>query len=110
LEKRVDGNRELISEILRIFFDRYPEVIARVRQAVVSKDSKGLERAAHSLRGYLVHFHAKRAAEIALELEINGCIGEVVDAEENWARLEHELDLLMPLLVSLEQKLRSLEA
>src|SRR5687768_6899538 len=104
VSERVGGDTELILEIVQIFFDCYPEAMARVREAIVLGDAKSLESAAHSLRGYLVSFHAKRASEAALELELSGRSGRIERAGESLARLQREIDLVMPLLASLEEK------
>ena len=104
LQERVAGDMDLISEIVNIFFSRYPEAIARVREAAVSENHKNLEAAAHNLRGYLVTFHAKRSAEAASELETMGRSGNMTGAGKAFEKLEREIELLMPLLASLDRK------
>jgi HPt (histidine-containing phosphotransfer) domain-containing protein len=101
LQERVGGDMDLISEIVKIFFSCYPEAISRVRDAVVSENPKSLEAAAHNLRGYLVTFHAKRAAAAGAELETMGRSGDMTGAGEAFEKLEREIELLMPLLASL---------
>lgn len=98
------GSLDLVSEIVQIFFEHYPEAIAKVRDAAALHDSKCLEKAAHSFRGYLVSFHAKRAAGVALELETMARRGEMANVEEAFVRLEREMDLLMPVLASIDRR------
>jgi HPt (histidine-containing phosphotransfer) domain-containing protein len=105
LTKRVGGDLELISEIVHIFLDRYSETILKVRNAIVLQNPKLLERAAHSLRGDLISFHAKRAAEAALELERLGRCGDMTSTAAIFARLELEIDLLLPVLRGLVKNL-----
>ena len=104
LSERVGTNSELMREIVQIFFDRYPAIMARVQEAVAARNFKELERAAHSLRGYLVNFYATRASEAARELEIKGRLSDAVNIEEAFSKLQHELDLLTPLLASLQRR------
>src|SRR5438093_1325544 len=42
LEDRVGGDTELLAEIIQIFFDRSPDVMASMRRAIGSQDAKGL--------------------------------------------------------------------
>ncbi len=104
LSERVGGNSELMREIVQIFFDRYPAILARADQAVAARDFKEVERAAHSLRGYLVNFYAKRASEVARELEIKGRLSDATDIDESFSKLQREIGLLTPLLASLQRR------
>ncbi|MBI2149529.1 MAG: Hpt domain-containing protein [Acidobacteria bacterium] len=104
LGERVGGSTELLSEILQIFLENYPEAIAKVREAVALHDAQRLEKAAHGFRGYLVSFHAKRAAAAALDLETMARRGEMANVEETFARLQREMDLLMPVLASIDRR------
>ena len=104
LSERVGSNTELMREIVQIFFDRYPAIMAKARQAVVARNFKEVERAAHSIRGYLVNFYARRASEAARELEIKGRLTDAGNIEEALSNVEHEIELLTPLLASLQKK------
>lgn len=104
LSERVGSNTELIREIVQMFFDRYPAIMAKARQAVTARHFKEVERAAHSIRGYLVNFHAKRASEAARALEIKGRLSDVSGIEEAFTRLQDEIELLARLLASLHGK------
>jgi HPt (histidine-containing phosphotransfer) domain-containing protein len=101
LTERVGGDTDLISEIVQIFLDRYPEAIARVREAIIAGLPKNLESAAHHLRGYLVSLHANRASAAAQELETKGRAGDITDTRALLETLEREMDILILLLASL---------
>jgi HPt (histidine-containing phosphotransfer) domain-containing protein len=98
LEERIGGDSELLAEIIAIFLDRYPGVMSKLKQAAAVRDSSALEKAAHSLRGYLVNFHAQASSEVALELELKGRTGDLTDADPALARLEREIERLLPVL------------
>ncbi|HYR89239.1 MAG TPA: Hpt domain-containing protein [Terriglobia bacterium] len=107
LEDRVGGDPELLAEIIQIFFDRSPDVIANMRRAIGSHDAKGLEATAHSLRGYLVNFHAERASGTALELEIKGRQNDWLQTEETFSNLQRDVELLRPRLTALLHRIES---
>src|SRR5437773_3583071 len=101
LRERTGGDAELLADIVHIFLNSYPPVMAKIQQAIVSSDYRGLERAAHNLRGYLVDIHASRASETARELEIKGRTRDCKDAETLFSKLEREMVLLPPMLTTL---------
>ncbi len=103
LEDRVGGDTELLAEIIQIFFDRSPDVMASMRRAIGSQDAKSLETTAHSLRGYLVNFHA----DTALELEIKGRQNDWWSTEETFSSLERDMELLQPRLTAILHRIES---
>ena len=101
---RLGGDSELLGEIAKLFLDSVPEMLARVRDAVACGDARGLERAAHALKGSLGNFSAEAALEAAFRLERMGGTGELVGMEEACQALEREIERLRPALAALEQK------
>ncbi|HEY9871500.1 MAG TPA: response regulator [Candidatus Obscuribacterales bacterium] len=96
--RHVSGDVELLREAVGIFFQECPDTMARIRQAVASRDRVQLERTAHTLKGSVANFSARRAAELALKLEEMGRSGDLTGAEETCAQLERELEALRPIL------------
>jgi HPt (histidine-containing phosphotransfer) domain-containing protein len=84
----------LLSEIIEIFIQRYPELMAEVQQAIAWRNAKELERAAQSLREYLVNLHALSASETALELKIKGRRNDCTDTEKIFSKLEKQVATL----------------
>ncbi len=64
-------------------------------------DPREIERAAHRVKGSLLVMAAGPAAEVALALEALGRSGETADAGSTLARLEQEIDRLMPEMAKL---------
>ncbi len=102
--ERVGSNSELMREVVQIFFDRHPAIMAKVREAVASRNFKEVERAAHSIRGYLINFYARRASEAARAVELKGRLMDDSNLEESFLRLQREIEVLIPLLSSLQRK------
>jgi len=102
--ERLNGDSELLAEIVGIFLDRCSEATARIQRAIVSQDTKALEAGAHTLRGYLVSLYAERASEIALELEIKGRLNDSVGIRYLFSKLEEEIELLKPMLIQFRKQ------
>jgi two-component system sensor histidine kinase/response regulator len=65
----LEGDRELLSGMIRIFLAENPALLERNRQAVAGRDGQALARAAHTVRGALANFAAREAGDTALRLE-----------------------------------------
>jgi two-component system sensor histidine kinase/response regulator len=96
--KRVDGDLDLLKEIAGLFFEDTPRLIADVRNAIARGDGNSLERSAHTLKGSVGNFGARIAFEAAFALEQMGRNGDFARADEAFARLEQQVNLLMPAL------------
>jgi CheY-like chemotaxis protein/nitrogen-specific signal transduction histidine kinase len=99
--ERVDGDREILKEIIRLFADQCPVWLSEIRDAITRGDAKLLRRAAHSLRGAASQFGAEAASEEAGRLETMGKEGDLASAAAAVATLKKEIDRLMPALVAL---------
>jgi CheY-like chemotaxis protein len=98
---RVDGDRELLKEIAGLFFEDTPRLLTEVRNAIQRGDGRALERSAHALKGSVSNFGARTASEAAYSLEQMGRNGDFAKAPETFARLEQQVDLLLPALEAL---------
>ena len=92
----VAGNREIFKEITNIFLESSPASVAQIREAIAGGDALALEHAAHSLKGSVSHFGARRAFEAAYHLEKLGREKEMGEADHAFSTLEKELTALTP--------------
>jgi two-component system, sensor histidine kinase and response regulator len=88
---RVKGDREMLQEIVRLFFTEAPALLARIQTAMAHGDGRALERAAHSLKGTVMSFGAQTAGEAALRLEVMGRGGDLTQAAIACTELEREV-------------------
>jgi two-component system sensor histidine kinase/response regulator len=88
---QVDGDLELLREVVGLFIEDYPRGLAEIRDAVARKDGPTLERAAHSLRGAVSNFYSKSTIEAARSLEEMGRTSEMSKAVFALAILETDL-------------------
>jgi HPt (histidine-containing phosphotransfer) domain-containing protein len=91
---RAGGDRELLQEIVGLFFVEAPKTLSAIRESIARGDSETLERAAHSLKGTVSNFGARSACEAALRLEMAGHGGNLTHAELAYAELEKEIGRL----------------
>jgi two-component system sensor histidine kinase/response regulator len=81
LLERVDGDRDLLSELASLFLEDCPARKAALAEAVQSRDGHALEAVAHLFRGSIGIFGAAAAADVALRLELMG-------REDRWDGIE----------------------
>ncbi|HEV3253014.1 MAG TPA: response regulator [Candidatus Acidoferrales bacterium] len=105
--ERLEGDRELLSSLIRIFETEAPALMQEMRKALAERDEKALERVAHTLKGCLGNFAAPAAFEAARELEAIGRAGNFVAAGIACAALEREIERLLPALQELERGVAS---
>ena len=55
---RVEGDRELLQDILGLFSDSTPGALATIREALARHDGPAIEHAAHKLKGAVSNFGA----------------------------------------------------
>jgi HPt (histidine-containing phosphotransfer) domain-containing protein len=76
LLRRVDNDRELVSELFLIFRSVCPSHLQRLSDAVTNEQPKQVEVESHTLKGMLFNLSAARAAAIADLLETLGVIAK----------------------------------
>ncbi len=92
--ERVGGDETLMREIVNIFVEESPVLLNEIEGAINLKDAKKLERSAHSLKGSVSNFSAKKAYDVAYQLEKMGHQGKVDDAQKVFKNLEKEIETL----------------
>jgi len=90
----VAGNRQLLRELVRLFLADYPQRLVEIKQAIRHGDAGALGRAAHTLKGSVGNFAARKAFAAAARLENVGKNGNLGAASEACATLESELAFL----------------
>jgi CheY-like chemotaxis protein len=91
---RVDGDMELLSDMVELFVEDCPNLLSEIKDAVNRNDSKALERSAHTLKGAVANFAAETPFEAALNLENMGRNSDLEHAEKAFNILEQEIKRL----------------
>jgi len=84
------GDPDIIAEVGGLFVEHSPERIKAILQAVVDKDAKGLQMAAHSLKSSSAYVGAMRLSDMSKELEMMGRANVMDGAKEKAERLKAE--------------------
>jgi two-component system, sensor histidine kinase and response regulator len=99
--ERVDGDAELLKELVGLFISECPQWMAEIRQAINQRDASKLHQAAHTLKGSVANFGARAAFMAAQRLETDGREQDWGQAEKDWAALEVAISRLEPAFVEL---------
>lgn len=97
--EQVDGDRDLLKELIDIFSGQTRQQLQILRESVAAKDAPTVRRAAHTIKGSVANFGAQPAFELAFCLEQMGADGALDQAPA-------ALDALAAELVRLESALR----
>jgi two-component system sensor histidine kinase/response regulator len=90
------GDRQLLVEIIDVFRDEAPKLLADVRQAVDDQDADTLRRVAHTIKGSLRMLGHEQAAAVAEVLEAQGRAGDFANLDLSVTSLQSQVEHLMP--------------
>lgn len=90
LLERVDGDEELIREVLGIFLDDTPKILEDLKTAINGALPEAVAKAAHTLKGASANIAANRLRDQAYQLEMKAKSGDLANASDLYAKLEAE--------------------
>lgn len=88
--EQLGGDRVLLAELIHIFLDDAPRLIAELRAGILAKDVQAIERAAHALKGSVVNFAAQPVRDLAYDIEMKGRSKNLDGIADSFERLEAE--------------------
>lgn len=94
LWRRVDHDRALLRELVAVFAEEAPQLLARIEEGIRACVAGDVKKACHKLKGSLLQFSARTAVTAAQELEVKALSGPVAGAAPLLNKLRHEIDLL----------------
>ncbi len=104
LRDRLQGNDELMSELIQLFIDDVPTQLNAIAVALAEHSAPQLENAAHSLKGSASSLGANTLSAIARKLEIRGRDEKLAGAEIELTELNSEWELLKPELLAVSSE------
>ncbi|RKY77795.1 hypothetical protein DRQ07_08275, partial [candidate division KSB1 bacterium] len=87
----VDGDKELVKELVNDFLEICPKQLEELIAAVHKSDPVQVERKAHSFKGSVGNFGVKSVQELAYELEKMGREEKLDNADSVLAKLQKEM-------------------
>lgn len=90
LMERVDGDEELIREVLEIFLEDTPRTLEALKTGISDQSPEAVAKAAHTLKGASANIAANRLRDQAYKLELKAKSGDLAGAKEVSAALEGE--------------------
>jgi two-component system sensor histidine kinase/response regulator len=103
LLERVEGDHELLAEMIHLFQEDVPNLLTAMRDALQRGDMPVLERSAHSLKGAAANLSAKPTAAAALLLEKDAKNKDAESAKKSLTEVERAVEHLLPALAELCQ-------
>ena len=91
---RVDHDGALLRELVALFAEEAPRLLARIEEGIRAGLAGDVKRASHKLKGSLLQFSARSAVAAAQELEGKAQNGPLAGAAPLLHRLRHEIELL----------------
>jgi CheY-like chemotaxis protein/HPt (histidine-containing phosphotransfer) domain-containing protein len=88
--EHMDGDRELLDEVARLFAGEWPKTKAELDIALDCADLKRSERLAHGLKGAAANVGAKVLSEAAFTLETLTRAGQRREARDQWQVVQSE--------------------
>jgi len=95
------GDQELLVEIVGLFLEDCPEMVAEIGRALAAGDADAARRAAHTLKGSVAVLGAQALAAAAREVEDLVRAGDLDGARSAYAHVELEAERLIPFLEGL---------
>lgn len=101
---RVDGDVQVLRELVDLFLDDCPHRLAEIHEALERQDGNRLKNAAHALKGAVGNFGARPIVTLAMTLEKLAVAGNFADARPAVAALEQDLASLNAALTELKKQ------
>lgn len=100
--ERVQGDRELLLELIGIFLEDCPKKVDAIKEAIAKGDFLLLREAAHSMKGASGNISAKKLYQTFLAIEEMGKKNDLQSAQEVLEDLEGQLKDLKDYLAKLK--------
>jgi HPt (histidine-containing phosphotransfer) domain-containing protein len=82
-----DYGKLMVLKIVEMFIPDAEARVERIGRAIKQEDFHGLEEAAHGLKSGAANLGAREMSQLCEQLEMQGELGSIVDAEEIFAKL-----------------------
>ena len=95
---RIADDEELLDTLIQMFRDDAPRYLSELEESLAASDWASLGRAAHTLKGVLATFSARRGERVTKELEAAAKSGRAADCADLVARARGEVETFLKAL------------
>ena len=92
LSERLDGDYDLFKELVDLFLEDTKGLLNKIEHAIKSNDPEQIRKSAHTLKGSVSNFSAKKAYDAALTLENIGKDKTFENIQNSFNILKTEID------------------
>jgi HPt (histidine-containing phosphotransfer) domain-containing protein len=103
---RVGGSQKVLEEVIGLFLEDCPKLVAAIRNGLADGDKAAVYRAAHTLRGTVGNFDAHEAMDIAQRLEARAREGDLTACGQIFSTLEIAITGLLASLAATGEALQ----
>ena len=96
---RLGGDEDLLSDMIGIFLDDMPKLLAALQEAVEAQDAESAKKSAHALHGLFLGCGGIRAGRAAQEVE-QAASKDLASLPTRAANLKKEIELLVEAICS----------
>ncbi|HEV2617193.1 MAG TPA: response regulator [Candidatus Acidoferrales bacterium] len=100
LLEQVQGDRELLAEIVQLFESGLPAILQGLRESIARGDAPEIARIAHTLRGSVGNFGRRGAYRAVEQMEKLAKEGDIAETAKALVAVESELESLLAALES----------
>ena len=91
---QLDGDRELLDDVVRVFVDTVPDLLRELRSAFSRSDAKQVRASAHSIKGAASNICAEPIRDLAQRIEEMGKQDELEHLDSALVQLQDHMDRL----------------
>jgi HPt (histidine-containing phosphotransfer) domain-containing protein len=91
LKERLDGDYDLLKELINIFLTDSEKLLAAIDEAIIAANAEKVGKGAHTIKGAVSNFSARRAFDAAYRLEQIGRSGDLSEASNAFVALKTEI-------------------
>ena len=106
--RNIGGDRALLEQLVELFLQRYQTMLEAIHSALVGRDQKAVEQAAHALKGTASNLCASEVVLAAGQLEALGRLGTLVEGPTIYTQLEKAMLRLVRLLENRSRRQRDI--
>ena len=104
MQAHVANDTELLTELVSLFEEECPRLLADIRAGIAAGDARRVRLAAHTLKGAASNFGARETSDAAVHLEMLSRDGDLKDCPAALAVLEEAAVRLMAALSELVER------